>query len=157
MKPIDFIELDKNKANKIVSSLQQLLADYQIFYTNMRGFHWNVKGSSFFTLHAKFEEMYDDAAEKVDEIAERILQLGGTPASKFSDYLKLSHIKEIDGVSAAAEIVKHILDTFKHLIAEEREIVSLAGDAEDETTVAMMDDFLVYQEKLVWMLAAYLS
>ena len=26
------------------ASLQQLLADFQVYYTNLRGFHWNIKG-----------------------------------------------------------------------------------------------------------------
>jgi len=74
------------------ASLQQLLADFQVYYTNLRGFHWNIKGHNFFVLHSQFEKMYDDTAEKVDEIAERILMLGGTPANKFSDYLKVANL-----------------------------------------------------------------
>ena len=50
-----------------------MLADLQVFYSNLRGFHWNVKGHGFFVLHSKYEELYNDAAEKVDEVAERIL------------------------------------------------------------------------------------
>ena len=38
----------------------------------------------------------DDTAEKVDEIAERILMLGGTPANKFSDYLKAVSYTHLD-------------------------------------------------------------
>ncbi len=29
---------------KVVNGLQQLLADLQVYYTNLRGFHWDVKG-----------------------------------------------------------------------------------------------------------------
>ena len=87
MKTLDFIKLDESKVSGIIDSLQQLLADYQIYYANLRGFHWNIKGHDFFVLHSKFEEMYNDTAEKIDAIAERILQLGGTPANKYSDYL----------------------------------------------------------------------
>ena len=72
---------------------------FQVYYTNLRGFHWNIKGHNFFVLHSQFEKMYDDTAEKVDEIAERILMLGGTPANKFSDYLKVANINEVDKVS----------------------------------------------------------
>ncbi|HOH54849.1 MAG TPA: ferritin-like domain-containing protein, partial [Paludibacteraceae bacterium] len=79
MKTIEFTKLNAEGSKKVVEALQQLLADYQIFYTNLRGFHWNLKGKDFFINHAKFEELYDNAAEKVDEIAERILMLGGTP------------------------------------------------------------------------------
>lgn len=157
MKTLDYLNLDASGANKVVNSLQQLLADFQVFYTNLRGFHWNIKGSSFYVLHEKFEDMYDDAAEKVDEIAERILMLGGTPVNKFSEYLKVAKVKEVSGVSCGEEAVQNILETLKTLIGEERELLSLASDVNDESTVALMSDYLKEQEKTVWMLVAFSS
>ena len=77
MKTLDYIHLDAVAAGKVVEALQQLLADYQVFYTNLRGFHWNIKGHGFFVLHSKFEDMYNDAAEKVDELAESCQSKGG--------------------------------------------------------------------------------
>ena len=65
------------RGKAVAASLKQLLADYQIFYSNLRGLHWNIKGHGFFVLHAKFEELYDDVSEKADELAERILMLRG--------------------------------------------------------------------------------
>ncbi|MDR1645314.1 MAG: DNA starvation/stationary phase protection protein [Tannerellaceae bacterium] len=157
MKTLDYLHLDASKASKVIAALQQLLSNYQLFYTNLRGFHWNIKGHGFFVLHSKFEELYDDAAEKVDEIAERILMLGGEPVSAFSEYLKTSRIKEITGVSCGDEALKNVLDTYGLLIEEERALLSLASDAKDEATVALMSDYLKGQEKTVWMLVAFSS
>lgn len=155
MKTIDYLHLDASGASKVVSALQQLLADYQVLYTNLRNFHWNIKGHGFFVLHSKFEEMYDDTADKVDEIAERILMLGGLPESKFSEYLKVAMIKEADVTTCGGEAVKNVLDTYSYLIGEQRKVLALAGEADDESTVALMSDYLKEQEKLVWMLVAY--
>ena len=155
MKTLDYLHLDASAANKVVEALQQLLADYQVFYTNLRGFHWNIKGHGFFVLHSKFEEMYDNAAEKVDELAERILMLGGVPVNKFSEYLKVARVKEVSGVSCSDEALENILNTYGQFIAEERKLLSLASEAGDEATVALMSDYLKEQEKLVWMLVAY--
>ncbi|MEG2675078.1 MAG: ferritin-like domain-containing protein, partial [Muribaculaceae bacterium] len=77
MKTLDYIDLDGKRVENVIVELKQLLADFQVFYTNLRGFHWNIKGRGFFILHAKFEGMYNDASNKIDELAERILQLGG--------------------------------------------------------------------------------
>ena len=142
---------------KEIEHLQQLLADFQVYYTNLRGFHWNIKGHDFFVLHSQFEKMYDDTAEKVDEIAERILMLGGTPANKFSDYLKVANINEVDKVSNGEQALDNILQSISYLIGEERKILSIASQAGDEVTVSMMSDYLKEQEKLVWMLTAYNS
>lgn len=157
MKTLDYLHLNEKEVAGVVNGLQQLLADFQVFYTNLRGFHWHIKGHSFYQLHEKFEEMYDDAAEKVDEIAERILMLDGVPANKFSEYLKVAKVKEISGVTCGDEAVQHILGTLGTLIEAERKLLSLASEANDEATVALMSDYLKEQEKTVWMLVSYLS
>jgi starvation-inducible DNA-binding protein len=157
MKTLDYLGLDPKSANETVNSLQELLASLQVYYTNLRGYHWNVKGIEFFGAHAKFEEYYDDAAEKVDEVAERILMLSGTPAHNFSQYLKVSAIKETGVVTGTKEIMKEILNALKTLIALERKILKNASEAGDEGTVALMSDYIAGQEKTVWMLTATLS
>lgn len=157
MKTLNYIKLNEKEVSSVVASLQQLLADFQVYYTNLRGFHWNIKGHGFFVLHSKFEELYNDAAEKVDELAERVLMLGGTPANKFSEYLKVAKVKEVDGVSNADEALNNILETYSYLIAEERKLLSLASEVNDEVTVALMSDYIKEQEKMVWMLVAYNS
>lgn len=157
MKTLDYIKLNESGANNVVASLQQLLADFQIYYTNLRGFHWNIKGPDFFVLHSQFEKMYDDTAEKVDEIAERILMMGGTPPNKFSDYLKMANINEVDNVHSGSQALENVLQTISYLIGEERKVLAIASQANDEVTVAIMSDYLKEQEKLVWMLTAYNS
>ena len=107
------IGLDAVKAKKLAELLNVLLANYQLFYINSRGFHWNIKGEKFFELHVKFEELYTDTQLKIDEIAERILTLGHTPNHTFTDFLKLSKIKEqkniTDGVKAVSTSLTKIV------------------------------------------------
>ncbi len=126
MKTLDFIKLDAAGSKNVVDALQQLLADYQVFYTNLRGFHWNIKGKDFFVLHSQFEKLYDDAAEKIDEIAERILMLNGVPAHNFSEYLKTSKVKESGYVTAGDEGLKNVLHTYGYFLESERAIIKLA-------------------------------
>ena len=157
MKTVDFLQLDSKSTKCTVDGLQTLLANLQLYYTNLRGFHWNVKGVEFFGLHAKLEEFYDDTAEKVDEVAERILMLGGVPAHNYSDYLKTSTIKETGVVSNTKEIVNNVLESLKVLIGLERGILETASEGKDEGTVALMSDFIAEKEKNVWMLTALIS
>ena len=83
---LNSIGLDSKKTKNLANDLNNLLANFQIYYQNLRGIHWNIKGKRFFDLHEKFEELYNDANVKVDEIAERILTLGVTPIHTFEDY-----------------------------------------------------------------------
>ena len=155
MKTLNYLNLNENKVANVVAALQNLLADFQVYYTNLRGFHWEIKGRGFFVLHEKFESMYDDAAAKVDEIAERILTLGGTPENKFSDYLKVARIQEVSGVTSSREAVENILETYKHFIVEERKLIELAEEANDAVTADLLTGYLKEQEKMIWMLVAF--
>lgn|SRR5690554_4467399 len=157
MKTLDYLQLDPAKTEKTVEGLQKLLANLQVYYTNLRGYHWNVKGVEFFGAHEKYEEYYDDTADKVDEVAERILMLGATPAHKFSDYLKTADIKEAGVVTNAKDIARELLDQLKVLLEVEREVLELAGDTDDEGTIDLMTGFITDQEKIVWMLTAFIS
>ncbi len=154
---LNMIGLDTNVSNQLSEKLNQLLANYQIFYMNTRGFHWNIKGANFFELHAKFEELYNDLLVKVDEIAERILTLGNTPVHSYSQYIKQSAIQEQTNITGGKEAVAGILASLRAVITLQREILDLASEAGDEGTGALMSDYIREQEKLAWMYNAYLS
>ncbi len=151
------IGLDSKFAKELADKLNKLLADYQVFYMNARGYHWNIKGDKFFELHLKFEELYNDALLKIDEVAERILTLGFTPMHTYTDYLKNSGIKESKNISDGNKAVGLILEGFKIILETEREILDLSEKANDEGTNSLMSDYIPQQEKLVWMYSSYLN
>ena len=151
------IGLDKAKSKTLSNGLNNLLADYMMFYQNTRGLHWNIKGEKFFELHLKFEELYTNLLLKVDEVAERILTLGATPLHTFDDYKNTAKIRSIKDVSDGKKGVQTILDAFETLIVKQRELLNLSADAGDEGTNALMSDYIREQEKLVWMYSSFLK
>lgn len=157
MKNLNAIGLDQSKSKELAKRLNELLANYSIFYQNTRGYHWNIKGEKFFELHLKFEELYNDLLLKIDEIAERILTLGHSPNHNYSDYKKLSKISESANVSNGMNAVKDILSSFKIIISIQRDLLKLSAEANDEGTNALMSDYLRTQEKLVWMYSSFLN
>lgn len=157
MTQLSVIGLNKDSAESLANKLNQLLANYQVFYMNVRGFHWNVRGEKFFELHVKFEETYNDLLLKIDEVAERILTLGQRPRHAYSAYLESSQIAEVKDVHDGRECVQQVLNSYQVVIALQREILQLAGDANDEGTASLMSDYIKEQEKTAWMLNAYLG
>ena len=151
------IGLDVRKSQGLAEKLNKLLADYQVFYMNVRGFHWNIRGEKFFELHLKFEELYNNLILKIDEVAERILTLNHIPVHSYGEYLQLTDIAEERNVSDGTAAVAAILQSFKTVIIKQRELLALSSEAEDEGTNALMSDFIREQEKLVWMYSAYLN
>ena len=136
------IGLDKGKAKNLAEKLNELLSNYSIFYQNTRGYHWNIKGEKFFELHIKFEELYNDLILKIDEVAERILTLGHIPKHNYADYRASSKIKESVLVSDGIKAVEDILTSFQTIIILQRELLTIASDAGDEGTNALMSDYI---------------
>ena len=151
------IGLGSADAKKLAEKLNELLANYSLFYQNTRGFHWNIKGEKFFELHAKFEELYNDLLIKIDEVAERILTLGFATEHNYSQSQKISSNKESKEVADGNHAVEEILAAFKIIITLQRKLLEISAKAEDEGTNALMSDYIRAQEKLVWMYSAYMG
>lgn len=157
MTNLNSIGLDIAKSKELAGLLNDLLANYSIFYQNVRGYHWNIQGDKFFELHLKFEELYNNLLLKIDEVAERILTLGHTPLHQYTDYLRVAAIQQSNEVSDGYKAVGEILSALKQLITKQRHILSLSADINDEGTNALMSDYIREQEKLVWMYSAFLG
>ncbi|GGG48097.1 DNA starvation/stationary phase protection protein [Croceivirga lutea] len=154
---INSIGLNPEKSQELAVNLNNLLANFQQYYLNLRGIHWNITGKRFFNLHEKFEELYVDANTKVDEIAERILTLGGTPLHTFEDYTKSSKVPVGKNVTKDEDAIQLIVESLTQLLKIERKIFELTEEAADVGTNSMMSDFITEQEKTVWMMKAWLT
>ena len=113
---LNSLGLDTKKAKALANDLNGLLANFQIYYQNLRGIHWNIKGKRFFDLHVKFEELYTDANIKVDEIAERILTLGETPLHTFQDYSINGKVPIGKNISIDDEAVRLIVNSLSEFL-----------------------------------------
>lgn len=152
------ISLTDKEVKPVIDHLNDLLANYHIHYQKLRGCHWNVKGLHFFTLHLKFEELYTNAQVTIDALAERILTLGKSPYSTFTEYIKVSELKEIDTVGLIdTDMVLAIMDDFSKLIEMERLIMSMTSEIGDDGTNDLINSFMQFKEKNNWMLRSFVG
>lgn len=152
---MSYLDIKSKDIAPIVKELNVLLADYNLYYQNLRGYHWNVIGKNFFDLHIKFEELYTDARIKIDEVAERILTLREHPTSEFSKYFELSSIKETSCLISDKVMVDNILKQHEQLLKQMNMVVKEADAAGDEGTIDMMGAYIGELEKVSWMLDAW--
>ena len=152
---MNYLGLKEKNLTQTVKELNLLLANYHVYYQNLRNFHWNVDGENFFDLHDKFEELYNDARLKIDEIAERILTLRRRPVSRLSEYLSNASIEEAGEVHTDREMVDLVLKNHQTLIDNMRRVISAADDIGDEGTIDMIGGFLSDIEKISWMMDAW--
>ncbi|TCK69333.1 starvation-inducible DNA-binding protein [Winogradskyella wandonensis] len=152
---MNYLNIEDEKLHATVVELNILLADYHIYYQNLRNFHWNILGENFFELHNKFEELYSDARLKIDEIAERILTLRYHPISNLKDYLRIATIKEAVSDITDKEMVSTILDNHAILLTQMSKVVKEAEKINDEGTIDLIGAYIRELEKNSWMLDAF--
>ncbi|MBZ9786664.1 DNA starvation/stationary phase protection protein [Psychroflexus sp. CAK57W] len=153
---MSYLNLDTSKTKDTVRELNVLLADYHLYYQKLRNFHWNIIGQNFFDLHIQFEDMYNDAKVKIDEIAERILTLRFQPESNFTDYLKISNLKEASSDIEDFKMIKILLKDHGEIISQMRKVVEIADKNGDEGTIDLVGAYIRELEKTSWMLDAWI-
>jgi len=153
----NMLGLPVKESEAIVNDLNILLSNYQIFYQNLRGLHWNIRGKRFFDLHIKFEELYNDAQLKIDLIAERVLTVGGKPLHTFEDYMANNRLNIGKNISNDEKAVHLITESLAGLLQIERKLLSDSAAIDDEGTNNMIGNFIVDQEKVIWMMKAWLE
>ena len=142
---------------KIVQGLSALLADSYTLYLMTHNFHWNVKGPHFNSLHLMFMTQYTEQWGALDLIAERIRALGHPAPGTYRDFVKLTSIKEIEGVPNAMDMVRHLVAAQEATARTARKVLPVADAADDRPTLDLLTQRLDVHEKTAWMLRSLLE
>ena len=153
---IDIGIAEKDRA-AIAGGLGRLLADSYSLYLQTHNFHWNVTGPMFQTLHVMFETQYTELSLAVDLVAERIRALGFPAPATYSEFARLSSIKEVAGVPKADEMIRLLVDGQETVVRTARTIFPLAESAADEATADLLTQRIQLHEKTAWMLRSLLE
>lgn len=151
------IGINESHRTEIAAGLSRLLADTYTLYLKTHNFHWNVTGPMFQTLHLMFETQYTELALAVDVIAERIRALGMPAPGTYSEFARLSSIKETAGVPRAEEMIRLLVDGQEAVVRTARSIFPLADKAGDEATADLLTQRMQLHEKTAWMLRSLLE
>ena len=153
MSKID-IGINEQDRISIAEGLKRLLADSYTLYLQTHNFHWNVTEPQFRELHLMFEEHYTELATAVDEIAERIRTLDVAAPGTYKAFSEFSSIEEIEGVPSAEKMVETLTRGHEQVVKTCRDVLALAQEADDESSVALISDRMRVHEKTAWMLRA---
>lgn len=148
------IGINEKQRLEVAEGLKKLLADSYTLYLQTHNFHWNVTGPRFNDLHLMFEGHYTELAVAVDDIAERIRSLDIAAPGTYRAFAELSSIKEVEGVPSAEEMVSILTKSHEQVIRTSRKALTIAQDADDESSAALISDRMRIHEKTAWMLRA---
>lgn len=141
----------------IAEGLSRLLADTYTLYLQTHNFHWNVTGPMFQTLHVMFEAHYTEMAMAVDAIAERIRSLGMPAPGTYTDFVRLSSIKEVPGVPKAKEMIGLLVLGHEAVVRTARSIFPIVEKSADEASADLLTQRIQLHEKTAWMLRSLLE
>ncbi|MYM26867.1 starvation-inducible DNA-binding protein [Duganella sacchari] len=153
---IDIGLSEKSRAT-IADGLSGLLADSYTLYLMTHNFHWNVKGPMFNSLHQMFMTQYTEQWAALDQIAERIRALGYPAPGTYAQFAKLATIKEVEGVPAALDMVRHLVAAQEATARTARKLLPVVGKADDQPTADLLTQRLDVHEKTAWMLRSLLE
>lgn len=142
---------------EVAGGLSKLLADTYTLYLKTHNFHWNVEGPMFQTLHIMFMGQYTEMWNALDVIAERIRALGHYAPGSYSEFIKLSSIKESKSVPKANKMIEELILGHEAVIKTTRSIFDSAEKAKDQTTMDVLTQRLDIHEKTAWMLRSLLK
>jgi len=151
------IGIAKKDRELVARHLSKLLADTYSLYLKTHSFHWNVTGPQFNSLHTMFETQYNELWLAADEVAERIRTLDVFAPGSYSQFGKLTSIKEEAGVPEWKEMVNQLVEGHEIAAHTARGTIKAADTAGDEGTADMVTGRLKEHEKTAWMLRSLLK
>ena len=142
---------------QVIEALRQVVADSYALLGQTHLCHWNVRGPGFFALHTAFEQQYTELCVAIDEIAERVRALGSLAPGGLGNLAKMAGFNELEEDASAEDMVRHLADTNRKLVADLAKARDLAGAAEDPQSEDLMIARIQVHEKTIWMLESFLG
>ena len=140
----------------VIDNLKTVLADSYSLFLKTQNYHWNVTGSTFQALHSMFEMQYNDLFAAIDIIAERIRALGEKAPGSYSDFSRMTKIKDGDVNHNATTMVKELASDQDSIVESLNKTLKAAQEIGDEATADIMISRIEVHQKNAWMLKSSL-
>lgn len=152
------IDIAADSRAKLVSMLNQHLADTFDLLSQTKFAHWNVKGPNFIALHKLFDELHETVEEHVDEIAERITALGGVAMGTVRQAAAMSHTPEFpSGVHKGLDVVAALADRYAALGKSIRAAIDQSDELGDKDTADLYTAVSRDLDQALYFLEAHLQ
>ena len=152
------VNIPPEKREKVISLLNQQLADTIDLYNNTKQAHWNVKSGTFFMLHELFDKLADDIENFVDVIAERVTALGGYAEGTTRAVAARSRIRDYPfAATSGEEHLRALIEGYTLYANETRKAIDTSSDLGDLDTADVFTEVSRAVDKSLWFLEAHLQ
>ncbi len=147
-----------NAGKALAEAMNGLLADGFALYLKTKNFHWHVAGPHFREYHLLLDDQATQILAITDAIAERVRKNGFRTLTSIGDIARRSSIADNDKSGVAAEaMLKELRDDNLAFVAKLREVKELAGQAGDNATDGIVDDWTDQAQERAWFLTETLG
>ncbi len=87
-------DLTPEQVQKVVETINPLVADAFALFTKTKNFHWHVASSHYRDYHVLLDEQAASILESIDPLAERVRRIGGTTIRSISHISELQTIED---------------------------------------------------------------
>ncbi|MFZ1476213.1 MAG: DNA starvation/stationary phase protection protein [Sphingorhabdus sp.] len=145
--------MGNNSTTALAAALNGMLADYFALYLKTKNFHWHVSGPHFREYHLLFDDHAAELIGTTDLIAERVRKLGQRTLTSIGDIAAKQSVKDNDAAKVDADaMLKELLADNHALIKTLKAAKELAGEAGDNATDGLLDDWTDQAEQRAWFL-----
>ena len=151
-------DLPDDTRAKVVSLLNQHVADAFDLRSQTKFAHWNVKGREFYSLHKLFDKLAGLLEGHVDQMAERVTALGGVATGTVRQAAASSHVPEFPaGVFKSMDVVAALADRYAALGRSLREAIDRADELGDKDTADLFTEVSRDVDQSLYFLEAHLQ
>lgn len=146
-------DLRNDATVRVAAALNQALADSYALYFKTKNFHWHVSGPHFRDYHLLFDEQAAEILATTDLIAERVRKTGNVTLRSIGDVSRRQTVKDNDAEFVSpADMLNELRDDNLALVHAYREVKRAAGEAGDNATEGLVDDWTDQAEQRAWFL-----
>lgn len=138
--------------NKLVVSLNIVLANSFLMYFKAHSFHWNVVGKRFHMIHNFFGEIYEEIFESIDSIAENIRMLDQFAPISLAELIKYSTIDEETQIVDCQQMVSSLLEANDEVLDSLNSCFELAEKQNKQGLMDLLASRIAVHLKYRWML-----
>lgn len=147
-----------NAGKALAEAMNGLLADSFALYLKTKNFHWHVAGPHFREYHLLMDDHATQILAITDAVAERVRKNGHRTLTSIGDIARRQTIADNDKASVSAEsMLKELRDDNVAFIARLRAVKELAGQAGDNATDGIVDDWTDQAQERAWFLTETLG
>ena len=150
------IDMPADVRERVVTLLNQQLADTADLYSQTKQAHWNVKGPEFYQLHEMFDQLAESVEGFIDLIAERVTALGGEAQGTVRMAAQASRLPEYPtDLRRGLQHVEVLAERYAQYAASTREGIDVAAQAGDAGTSDLLTEVVRAIDKHLWFLDAH--